>query len=128
MEISINNLVQGINAKAHRKVNNYTGGLKLISFDTDKKQFVETLDVRFYSTNAMTYCCVWGSIKGEYFNGSGNAGGYGYDKESAAFSNALQSAGFNVSCLYATGQNELAVERIAQLSGLENYTIVRVHA
>lgn len=128
MEISINKLVQGINAKAHRKENNYTGGLKLISFDTDKKQFGETLDVRFYSTNAITYCCVWGSIKGEYFNGSGKAGGYGYDRKSAALSNALQSAGFNVSGLSATGQNELAVETIAQLSELENYTIVRVHA
>src|SRR5690606_12184309 len=101
--------------------------LSIVSFLPDEG-FSQPLDVRFYGSGQTVYCCIWGSIKGDYFNGSGKAGGYGYDKESAAFAQALQSAGFNVSGLSATGQNERAMNIIAKnLMGLEHYTIVRAH-
>lgn len=127
MKISINNLTDGINAKAHRKENKFYKSLQIVSFLTDRG-FNQPLDVRFYGSGQTVYCCIWGSIKGTYFNGSGKAGGYGYDKESAAFEDALQSAGFNVSGLSATGQNEEAINIIAtDLMSLEAFTIVRAN-
>lgn len=127
MKISINKLVDGINAKSHRKENSFYKSLSLISFKDN--QFSEKLIVRFYGSGQTVYCCVWGSINGNHFNGSGKAGGYGYDKESAAFSEALQSAGFEVSSLAGTGQNEEAINFIAkELMNLEAFTIVRAHA
>ena len=95
MKISIKELKYGINAKAHRKENHFFKGLKIVSFNTETKEFSEPIDVRWYGTQAVTYCCIWGTIKGVYFNGSGKAGGYGYDRSSAAFSEALESAGLS---------------------------------
>ena len=129
MKISINKLVQGINAKAHRRENSFYKSLSLVNFNSKTKQFNTPLDVRFYGSASVIYCCVWGSIKESYFNGSGKAGGYGYDKASAAFSAALTSAGFDVESLSCTGENETAINIIANsLMELENYTIVRAHA
>jgi hypothetical protein len=126
MKISINNLVQGINGKAHRKENSFYKSLQIVGFKDG--QFNQPLDVRFYGNGQTVYCCLWGSIGNAYFNGSGKAGGYGYDKQSAAFSNALQSAGFSVDGLSCTGENETAINIIAKdLMQLENYTIVRSH-
>lgn len=127
MKISINKLKEGINAKAHRKESKFYKSLSIVSFKDG--QFSEPLDVRFYATNATTFCCIWGNVNGVHFNGSGKAGGYGYDRASAAFEDALQSAGFEVSNLSATGQNETAIHIIAkELMQLENYTIVHSHA
>lgn len=134
MRISINNLKEGINAKAHRKENSFFTSYQLVSFDPTKKAdynkgFNTNLDVRFYGSGSTVYCCIWGSIKGTYFNGSGKAGGYGYDKKSAAFASALISAGFNVDGLSCTGENETAINIIAkELMQLEFYTIINSHA
>lgn len=126
MKISINNLTDGINAKSHRKEDKFYRSLSIVSFKDG--QFKQPLDVRFYSSGQTVYCCVWGSIKGTYFNGSGKAGGYGYDKASAAFASALQSAGFEVEGLSCTGENETAINIIAkELMQLDTYTIVRSH-
>jgi len=133
MKISINNLKEGINARSHRKEDKFNSSLQIVSFDPTKtaeyhKGFNTNLDVRFYGSGTTVYCCIWGSIKGTHFNGSGKAGGYGYDKKSAAFASALISAGFNVDGLSCTGENETAIDIIAiQLMGLECYTIIRSH-
>lgn len=133
MKISINSLKDGINAKAHRKENSFFSSYQLVSFDPTKsaeyhKGFNTNLDVRFYGSGSTVYCCIWGSIRGTHFNGSGKAGGYGYDKKSAAFSSALTSAGFNVDGLSCTGENETAIHIIAkELIGLEYYTIIKSH-
>lgn len=133
MNITVNNLVEGINAKAHRKQNSFYKSYQLVSFDPDKKDtyfkgFNTCLDVRFYGSGSTIYCCIWGSLNGVYYNGSGKAGGYGYDKERTAFEAALNCAGFEVSGLAATGENEVAINEIAKLQGLEYFTIIRSHA
>lgn len=47
--------------------------------------------------------------------GYGKAGGYGYDKESAAIASALEKAGVDISGLSASGQTRQALEEIAKL-------------
>ena len=79
-----------------------------------KKETVRELDVvgkidgnlraivtaRFYmgrSSSASTvYCALWVHGKGIYTSGKGQAGGYGYHKESAALSEAIKSAGIEL--------------------------------
>lgn len=48
------------------------------------------------SSASKVYCCLW--VKGEdlYTSGSGTAAGYGYHKPSAAFGNAVRSAGIEL--------------------------------
>lgn len=133
MEISINKLADGINAKSHRKENSFYKSLQIVAYDPANKKeysngFSTPLDVRFYGSGSTVYCCIWGSVNGQHFNGSSKAGGYGYDKESSAFAGALEKAGFNVSGLSASGENESAINQIAKLMSLETYTIVRSHA
>lgn len=63
------------------------------------QRYLTVFDARFYmgrSASASTvYCSVWIHGKdGAYRSGRGNAGGYGYHKESAAMESALAAAGF----------------------------------
>jgi len=132
MKITINKLSDNNIKSSYRKENHFTGSQTIVSFDADKindfaKGFSEPLSVRFYSTQSTTYCCVWGSLKGTHFNGSGKASGYGYHRESAALSEALTSAGFEVDGLSGTGQTNEAITKIAELQGLSTYTIVSAH-
>lgn len=49
------------------------------------------------SRNASTvYASIWVHANGHYLAGHGNAGGYGYHKESAAFQDAITSAGIQL--------------------------------
>ncbi len=74
-----------------------------------KGEIVELATARFYmgrsSSSSVVYCCLWVNAKhaktGEYISvsGKGNAGGYGYHKESAALQGALTDAGVE---LYGT--------------------------
>lgn len=62
----------------------------------------QVIDARWYmgrSSQASTvYCSVWIRTRdGRTFTGHGSAGGYGYHKESAAFDEALTSAGVKLS-------------------------------
>lgn len=134
MKISINELKEN-EVRKYRKENNFYRSLQLVCFNPERigkysNGFSTVLNVRFYGTQAMTYCCIWGSINKIYFHAGGKAGGYGYDRESAAFSEALTNAGFNVEGLSATGQNEQAINIIASLGGLKDgyYTIISSHA
>lgn len=127
MKISISKtgLKDGINARAHRKEDKFDSSLILVTYKLGK--FNQPIDVRFYFTGSTCYCCIWGSIKGKHFSGSGKAGGYGYDKKSAAMSSALQSAGFDVDGLSATGETDLAMKLLAGLNGIKKHTIVYAH-
>lgn len=64
------------------------------------KDFKELVTVRWYmgrsSQASVVYCCVWIRGKNRYFSGKGSAGGYGYHKTSAAFQDALTSAGIRL--------------------------------
>ena len=77
-------------------------GYKLLSTKTHR----ESVDARFYcarSGGSVVYCIVWISGKGVYGRGVGKAGGYGYDKPSAALNGAMLDAGINISDLGGRG-------------------------
>jgi len=66
-----------------------------------KGELTDTIDARWYmgrsSQASVVYCSIWVKGKNQYFSGHGNASGYGYHKESAAFQAALDSAGIELS-------------------------------
>ena len=87
----------GMNAKAHRKEKAFTHSYELLGIDTDGK-IRNYASLRIYQPNTVAYACFWlfaadGPIP---CNGSGKAGGHGYDKPSAAASNAFDAAGIKL--------------------------------
>lgn len=65
----------------------------------------DAVTLRIYSTDARCYCCLWVSdncawvkeCRDSYYrNGSGNVGGYGYHRASAAASKAIHNAGIEL--------------------------------
>jgi hypothetical protein len=77
-----------INLK-YRKEDHFHSEITAITRD-----FETPVTVRFYTVNGgVWYCCAW--IRGEdiYVHAQGKAGGYGYHKPSAAFADAMRSAG-----------------------------------
>ena len=67
-----------------------------------KGKIKNPVSVRWYMAKSADgaspcYCEMWASDGVErYTNGAGSAGGYGYDKESAAFEDALREAGYTL--------------------------------
>lgn len=57
-------------------------GFKAVTFDGEK--MVELVDLRIGATVSTAYACVWFRGEKKWAYGSGKAGGYGYDKGSAA--------------------------------------------
>ena len=65
----------------------------------------ELVTVRFYGTGSTVWCSVWvaqyrngtATSCNDMYSGCGNAKGYGYHKDSAALSAALDSAGITLS-------------------------------
>lgn len=55
------------------------------------------IEARFYGTGNMNFCCLWVHTEPVHTQGSGSAGGYGYHRPSAAFSEAVRNAGFTLS-------------------------------
>lgn len=76
---------------------NFIGAFKLY----DKRKGVNVLDTRFYMSRSgnTVWCRAWYS--GGY--GIGSARGYGYDKLSAAFVDALRDMGVDSGALHAAG-------------------------
>lgn len=56
-----------------------------------------TIDARLYmgraKNSSTVYCDLWIHGNSQYGSGNGQAGGYGYDKQSAALYDAVRSAG-----------------------------------
>ena len=63
----------------------------------DKKTEREIINCAVYMgrsrNSSQVYASIWISSEGFYVSGYGEAGGYGYHKESAAIGNAISSAG-----------------------------------
>lgn len=113
------------------------GGYKLVTFDG--KETDEPMDIRFYmgrsSSASVVRCALWWHTgkrnkKAIYSNGSGSAGGCGYDKQSAAMGDALENSGIKLE------QNIDGVGESAELSALnafaryisaKRYHIVKFH-
>lgn len=114
----------------HRRDRGFYTGYKVLSLDSENVK--EILDIRFYCPSSQVYCCVW--LRDDknkiWFSGSGIAGGYGYDRESAAFANALESMGVKVRGVSGAGMNyagEKAINEIIEILGYEKTYIVKIH-
>jgi hypothetical protein len=115
---------ENINIK-HRRENGFTKGYKL--FNRKQEQIA---DVRIYWGSSRCYAVIWVSHKGYYLSGSGFAGGYGYHKESAALSEAIQSAGIKLSeRISGRGSQAMedALKSIGKAFRYRNLHLVHVH-
>lgn len=95
--MKVTNFVPNDNAECirkNRKENRYTESYVLV--DIIDGRLDVPVEVRFYATEAKTYCCIWyRDHKNDIYSyGGGVAGGYGYNKKNAAFANAIKSLGF----------------------------------
>lgn len=112
----------------HRRNNGFFKAYKLLVIG---EQIKEVVDVRFYQPASQVYCCIWinDSSKGIHGNGSGVAGGWGYDRPSEAFEKSLKSMG--IDCRYVSGAGDSAVEdaikEIGELMGYTNTYLVKCH-
>lgn len=122
MKIESFNPTQGINGKAHRKEKHFDGSYMVVDMTNGNVK----IDLRLYSTNSTNYACVWFG-NGEMANGSGKAGGYGYNRESAAAFAAFYSAGVFISDFAGTGKIVEALELVATELGLTNFKIFHAH-
>lgn len=114
-----------INAKSHRKENNFYKEFQLVVFDKETNKFHVPLQIRVYATNAIHSACVWFNHNELHATGSSRAGGYGYHRESQAISDALIGSGFEFERGFGgTGQTEKAIETIAEYFKFENYTVL----
>ena len=95
-----------------------------------KGRMVEAVTCRIYmgrSRSASTvYATVWLHGKEYHGSGTGQAGGYGYHKESAAVDTALAMAGVKLSrSVHGTGETQAALEATARALGYRGqlYTV-----
>lgn len=90
----------------------------------------EVLDIRFYCpTGRKNYCAMW--IFSEIFTsrGTGCAGGYGCDRESAAFNEAICNCGIkNFPSLSGSGCNDWAIKILLKILNVKKYNIVEFYA
>ena len=109
----------------------------LIGYNANDNQKLRVIaTARWYQSNHrsahVVYCCLWvyGKDNTEvgYRSGSGNAGGYGYCKRSAAFSDALSNAGLSApfDSIGGAGMNRVedAMIGIGNLLGYTNDNLI----
>ena len=115
---------------SHRKEHNYNNSVLLLACKDN--EIIELISARFYWTSARCYCCVWihSKEKNIYTTGSGFASGYGYDKKSASYSEALTSAGIQLD-EDISGVGDTAIDEsmlaIGQALGGKNLKILNVY-
>lgn len=106
----------------YRKDSGLYKGYKVINLKTG----AVVVDVRFYCpTGRANYCAMW--IFSDIFasSGTGCARGYGYNRESAAFNEAIDNCGIqNFPCFSGSGCNEWALEILLKILGVKKYLIV----
>ena len=100
-------------------------------------QLIHPICVRWYTgrsnSASVVYCTIWVHSSAnhetliESCSGSGSAGGYGYCKRSAAFADALESAGIRLNhSIGGTGMGRVrsAIEAIGRGLGYDEFIIV----
>ena len=98
------------------------------------KDFHRVVDCRIYFPKMTAYCCIWvnWSDKNIHLNGSGSAGGGGYDKPSAAAGGAIHNCGIDLSeNIDGRGSEAIkeAVEAIAKkVSGKRVIKVIETYA
>lgn len=131
--IDVSGLKRGLKT-GHRKEN--SGLLRSYKVIDLTKRYKATdaacpIDVRVYYPRETCYACVWISTSDAWGNGSGKAGGYGYDKPSQAIENAFVAAGVKFTRSFG-GVGESAVreflEELARALGLTDFIVVDLFA
>lgn len=131
MKITTITQQDNIQARKHRKENNFVHSFKLMAIY--KNELVEIADLRTYATNAMHYACLWihSSKNSFYSSGSASAGGYGYHRESQACFEAFESAGvkFNESW-GGSGDSSInkALNLLGRKLGYRKIYVIKSHA
>lgn len=115
--------VDGINTN-HRKENGFDRAY--IAINTKGETIAE---LRLYwpgQTNC--YACFWAWGNDWQSTGSGVAGGYGYDKRSAAASEAFTKAGIQLSqSVHGTGRQHEAMEAVGKHLSNEFLTVIEAY-
>lgn len=110
----------------YRKDTGLYKGFKVIELKTG----AEIIDVRFYNrTGRANYCAIW--IFSKMFNssGTGRACGYGYNRESAAFNEAICNCGIKGFPRFGgSGCNEWALEVLCKILNIKKYKIISFYA
>ncbi len=105
---------------------NYTGEKETVNsynvVAVVKGRPVDVITCRIYMgrsrSSSIVYATVWLHGKEYHASGSGQAGGYGYNKESAAVDTALAMAGVKLSrSIHGTGETREALEATARALG-----------
>lgn len=110
----------------HRKENAFAKEYKAVAIV--ENEIIEVLTCRVYATNARHYCCIW-LHSDLYLSSSAYAGGYGYHRESAAISEALENMGFEFDKnFYGTGKQVEALEAVTEYLGYKNFKILQSFA
>lgn len=101
----------------------------------DDRMIMRTIiDLRIYGTGNTNTAAIWinDSVNANniHTSGTGSAGGYGYDRESAAAGNAIENAGFELSeRINGVGRTAIyeALDAIAEYLGYKNAYIHHAH-
>jgi hypothetical protein len=107
--------------RQNRKEHHFTNSYKVVSVIDGK--LIEIVDLRIYCTTSRVYACVWVHDKqsGTYRSGGGHAGGYGYDKESAAVWEALNDMGIDFRGLNGVGSGAIEEGLLTLASDILGY-------
>jgi hypothetical protein len=109
----------------YRKESGLYKGFKVLDLKTTKI----VIDVRFYNTTGRAnYCAMW--IYSVMFksSGTGRACGYGYNRESAAFNEAIDNCGIsNFPCFSGSGCNTWAIDILCKILGVKKYKIIEFY-
>lgn len=130
MKVTKFNPVDGLK-RSHKKDNHFYQELAVIA--NLKGNICTPVILRYYGTGAVNYACLWinDNYHSTWCSGSGSAGGYGYNRESAAAAEAIETAGFtldqNISGVGETAVKE-ALTAIAAKLGYKKIYIHSAHA
>lgn len=92
------------------------------------KQGKELFNLRMYFPGQTCYACLWVFCGNSHATGSGSAGGYGYEKRSAAADSAFRNAGIDCTRFHGTGETyEACVALGKYLAGDEFLTVVEAY-
>lgn len=97
-----------------------------------KNDLKAVVELRLYGTGNSNTAALWvnDSISGIHTSGTGQAGGYGYHRPSAAAGEAIRNAGFKLSeAIDGRGDNaiEQAVKAIAEAIGYSDCPVFHAH-
>jgi hypothetical protein len=76
---------------------------------------------------SVVYACIWVGSGGKYWSGKGQAGGYGYDKQSTAIAIAIKDAGIDIGYNFGGSGSmgtKSALENIAHALGYTTFFVL----